>query len=225
MRPVPPTVIYRLRGKYERDLPPQPTMPQIELRSVAGHVERVSAPPDSPEYQRWLEEMERWEMECKRLRDLHAQQILEFCYDYACVAWRREGEEEWQNEPPAGWDVDQVYRRHGLETTGNRRLEFILHEVLSTPEMMEAVQRAMFPVGEADMSPVSPQEVEEAQAFFRAGGKDTARLGETGRHRAGTTQRAHKHAVPGVSDGAGVGSLRRRLVSLFTHGKSHDDGV
>lgn len=217
VRPIPPIAMARLLGRQSALLPPEPPLPKVMVRSIAGHEEEVAASPDTPEYQKWLVEVEQWEQKCKELR---AQIELEnqlFCYDYAIVAWRRIGTEEWQYEPDETYAVPTAYARHGISTSNDRRVEFIVNELLTQVEYLEQIQRAMYPSVdyESNPAPIEEQEVADMMRLFRNSPEERKdrRMGGDGSRRGEHQNEPACHGDVGCEK---VGKRPRFLVRLFS---------
>ncbi len=150
-RPVPPFVYIRIAAKY-REPPP----PMVEVKSVAGHTERVVAAEGSEEWAKWREEVLRIEQEREAAREA-------FAIDYGVIAWKREGEEEWQTEPPDDWEFPEILKAYGLEPAPRKRVDYIRLEVLADPESAARVMTVIY----GGASPLTEEEVGAAEDLFR----------------------------------------------------------
>ncbi len=135
---------YALAKLAQIDLPPEP---KIEVKTVAG-VELVRAPEDSEEYRAWRAEMDR------RLREVQERQTL-FSISYGVQKWKLPGE-EWTDQPPADWALDPALAEMG---TGDRRLDYILFELLALPGDFAIVMGAL--------SGVTEEDIRAAESLFR----------------------------------------------------------
>lgn len=150
-RPVPPYAYVRVGAAYRE--PPPPT---VEVKSAAGHTERVLAAEGSPEWQAWREEVERIEQE-----RMNAQRA--FAFDYGVVAWRREDEEEWQTEPPDDWEFPDWLKEYGIIPAPRKRADYIRMEVLADPESAAKVMTVIY----GGVAALSEEEVGAAEDLFR----------------------------------------------------------
>jgi hypothetical protein len=164
--------------------------------NLTGHEETVEALPETKEYDAYLYEMMLWEEECRRIREDLALSETDFSYDYAILGWREMGSEEWKSEAPDDWQPSGAYGRHGVELSDIRRLTFIFDELLDTADKMDAVREVAFPVGDADTSPITEEEVRAVLDTFPVGSTGdggsvggTARAGRGGHQDVGVRKR------------------------------------
>lgn len=214
--PVPPTASYRWK-KQKVELPPKPPRPMSEYESLAGHTEIVPSLPGSDDYNRWVEAMVTWGAECEAALEDRAGEMSEFAFDYAVLAWRLAGSDEaWSKEPPKGWKPSEAYERHGVELSGNMRLEFILNELLCVKSHLDAVNAIMYPDElnpERDTSPITGEEVSAALASFQSGDeipRATGGMGGRSRGRRGRSKHQDVESGPRVVNSQKAGHTRPR---------------
>ncbi len=181
VRSVPPYVGQQMFYRSQQALPPEPERPRVEAKSVAGHVEEMPAPEDSPEWQAWQEARRLWYAECARVTEEQNLRNADFTLDYAVVEWRPPVsrwrrlswlmarlaglDPGWRSEPPKGWTLPAVLGRHGLgEESDNLRLDFIRCVLVATVEDMERLTD----VAVGRVAPLREEEVDAAFAGFPA---------------------------------------------------------
>jgi len=181
VRSVPPYVGQQMFYRTQQALPPEPKRPRVEAKSIAGHVEEMPAPEDSPEWKAWQEQRRLWYADCARVTEEQNLRNADFTLDYAVVEWRppstrwrrlswwlaRLGgfDPGWQSEPPDGWILPAVLARHGLDTgSGNLRLDFIRCVLVATVEDMERLTE----VAIGRTASLREEEVDAAFAGFPA---------------------------------------------------------
>ena len=135
---------------------PKPAMPKVKVHSVAGHDELKDAPTDSPEWEEYSRQTQ--------ARDKQIQQAQsDFMYDYAVEAWSWDDGATWLTEPPDDWTFPEVFKRHGLLPSTNRRVDYIRLELITSNVDVELLFRDALESTE----PISNAEVSAASAGFR----------------------------------------------------------
>ncbi|MEM2478357.1 MAG: hypothetical protein QXF13_05015 [Thermoproteota archaeon] len=129
------------------DQVPMPEPPYEEIVTAAGVVERKPARPGTPEYEAYARKLQEAAAERERRQLIAA-------VDAAVVAWKVG--DEWVREPPDDWQLPEPFAT--TSGTGNRRVDYILHELLLTPEDLERVTSLS--------RPVSDQQIQEARRLF-----------------------------------------------------------
>lgn len=179
VRPVPPYVGQQMFFRSQQAMPPEPKRPRVEAQSVAGHVEEMPAPEDSPEWKAWQEARRLWYAECAQVTEEQNLRNADFTLDYAVVEWRPPATRRrrlswslarfvgldpgWQSEPPDGWLLPAVLGRHGLgDISANLRLDFIRCVLVATVEDMERLTN----VAIGRVAPLREEEVDAAFAGF-----------------------------------------------------------
>ncbi|WP_347245703.1 hypothetical protein [Thermogutta sp.] len=123
-----------------------PKEPLVEVKTVAG-IERVPALQGSPErlqYERELEDA------------LAAQERARLCFavNYGVVEWK-DGRVT-RTQPPDDWELDPLL---GNISTGNRRVDYILFELLTAPDDLTTAIKMI--TGE-----VSEEEIKASERLF-----------------------------------------------------------
>lgn len=168
-RPVPPYAIAQAWSSL-RDPPP----PTQEIESAAGHTEKVRVDEDSPEFDRYVQQL-------GEVRQLRAQRMQDLTLDYGIVDWlppppdgvlgvivkalRTLGIKRWRDEPPQGWKIPERLERYGVGEYIDRRLTYIHVELLQTRADLQRVYAHIGPRGAAGA--LENEEVEAAEASFR----------------------------------------------------------
>jgi len=126
-----------------------PEPPTVEVKTVAG-TETVRARPGMPEY-------DEYQSQVAAMMETVARRQTWFAISYGVYQWKTK-DGEWQSEPPPDWELDPMIATIGGDT-GDRRLNFILYEVLADPGDLTAVSQAVSGIREED--------IEAAEALFR----------------------------------------------------------
>lgn len=123
--------------------------PPLEVVETVAGTEVQAARPGSPEYEKYLEELDRARQELQNAQYVAA-------LNAGVVAWSFDGE-SWESEPPEDWQLDPVF---AVSSTGDRRADYLLHEILVDSRDLAAV---------ADAIREEPSEasIEEAKKLFR----------------------------------------------------------
>jgi len=152
VRRVPPFAVLQITG---RSTPPP--VPVVEIETAAGR-ERVRAQPGTPEWERYVEEVERYNRETNAA-------VQAFVSDYGVEAWQypNDSPDVWHTEPPDDWTVPEVLHRHGLASSGIRRVDYINYELLADAADYVAFMAAAL----GETAPLAPEEVEAALRGFR----------------------------------------------------------
>ena len=149
LRPIPPH--HRRQLDVSSELPEEPELPQKEVKSVDGHVERMPAAEGDPEYEAWLQAHRKWLGECavarKRLYELGFLERL----DYAIVGWILPGPLQsirrllglWSRNAPRAWEAHPALKRVPMLS---RRTLYITGEVLTVDADYDVVTDAAFPL-------------------------------------------------------------------------------
>ncbi len=153
-RLVPPHAVAQVGAQF-----PEPAVPKIAVKSVAGHSELVTAPDDSPEWQAYVKAAEEHK---QKARDAEA----DFTYDYGIEAWKS-GSGEWQTEPPADWICPSILEEYGIRPSKRRRADYIRYEILLTNEDISNVLEDVL----GKSAPITNQEVDAALGGFRGDAK------------------------------------------------------
>ena len=223
--PVPPHASFRW-VKSHVQYPDKPPKPVVEMRSpllsADAPPEIATALPDTPEWDAWMVALREWQDQCDKIRESKADEEMEFSLDYAIVDWRKKGTDDpWCAEPGADWEPRAALLRHNVDVSDDRRLAFIHYELLAQSENYNLVTRAAFPQGEADMSPVTEEEVSAALGSFRVGSGVPGESGSVGAASgsAGPRGQTTHQDVPirqGNAAGGRKTNLARRLVYLVS---------
>jgi len=223
--PVPPHASFKWVKAHVK-YPDKPPKPMVEMRSPLlppdAPAESAPALPDTPEWDAWMLELQNWQEQCDKVREAKADEEMEFSLDYAVMDWRKSGTEDpWQSEPAADWEPRSALERHGVDVGDNRRLAFIHYELLAQPENYDLIVYAAFPKGEADMSPITEEEVNAALGNFRTGSgvsRESRNMGTTPEAARPKGQAAHQNVSIRQGDATGrrKANLARRLVFLVS---------
>lgn len=143
------------------------------MKSAAGHVEKVTADEDSPEFRAWVEE-------ARSVERVRAQRMMELSLDYGVVSWllplpeglrgsiiralRHLGIKNWRKEPPRGWEIPERLARYGVSEYYDRRLTYLQLEILVTTEDLETLYRAVGSLGRR--GELTDEEVQAAERSF-----------------------------------------------------------
>jgi len=198
----------------------------VEMRSpllpADAPPETAPALPETPEWDEWMLALQKWQEACDRVRESKADEEMEFSLDYAIVDWRKkETDDPWCEEPDADWEPRAALLKYNVDVSDDRRLLFIRYELLAQPENYDRVAQAAFPQGEADMSPVTEEEVSAALGSFRTGGGVSGEPGSVGTaselaRPGGQTSNQDVSIRQGDALGGRKANLARRLVYLVS---------
>jgi len=156
-----------LLGAISSRLPLPPVYPRLKLESPAGGSEEAPALPESPEYIEYRRKQREW-------NQLRADKLGDFTLDYCVVAWRFNDDEEWQTEPPEGWEIDPILKSWGLANLGeNRRVAFIKQELVLTDGDLEMLDRVA-----DEKSLLTKEEVLQAMVPFDSSDEDAQSTGQ-----------------------------------------------
>ncbi len=135
-----------------------PPLPTVGQKSAAGHTEYHAAEIGSPGWLKYDEE--RLAIQKQRV---YASRALD--YDYGVLKWAYEIADgvlaDWVSEPPEGWQFPKALAKHGVESTDDRRTDYIAFELLADAADHDAFQRAI-----GDKAELTPSEVEDALRSF-----------------------------------------------------------
>ena len=152
----------------------QPDPPKIKVHSVAGHDELKDAPTDSPEWAEYAHLAQEVDRKIEQARS-------DFLYDYAIEAWSWDDGVNWLTDAPQEWKFPEVFLRHGIQPSDNRRVDYIRYELITD----NADVAVLFQDALGNTAPITDAEVNAASAGFRP---DDAR-GATARGKAQWYQR------------------------------------
>lgn len=133
-----------------------PAPPKVGIKSAAGHTEYKDAPQDSPEWAAYSEQVSQLSAQIQERKS-------DFTFDYAVEAWSWDDGNTWQTEPPDSWQFPEIFKRHGLKPSENKRVDYIRYKLLILNEDMAIVQGDA--LGQA--MPITNQEVGAALGGFR----------------------------------------------------------
>lgn len=164
LRPVPPYVLMKAAQKL-----PLPDVPTKTVSTPAGEQE-VTVGVDTPEYKAFAEEME-------EIQNERFEQHLEMTLNYGVKRWRLKPQNilhrafallglgyQWEDEPPGGWEMPEAFR-DAVESTGDRRLDYILLMILADTEDFSKVMSQL----QDTSQDLTTEEVETAEGSFRGG--------------------------------------------------------
>lgn len=223
VRTVPPHASFRWQMVHLQypEKPKKPT--KLYTSKLTSHSEEIDALPETEEYDAYIDALADWEEECVRIRNDVAVAEMDFSYDYAVVAFRYKGNEEWLVEPPEEWEPSSAYSRHGVELDESRRITFIFDELLDTNSKMDAVRLLAFPQGDLSTAPIEDEEVSAVLSTFQGRG------GSAARNMGGVREASGVRHQDVTIRGRDASSRRQRhnsgwLVQLFTRCKNSDGG-
>lgn len=153
-RLVPPHAVAQVGAQF-----PEPVIPKIAVKSVAGHSEMVAAPDDSPEWQAYVQAS-------NERRQKASDAEADFTYDYGVEAWQN-GSGEWQTEPPSDWIFPPIMERYGLKPGKSRRADYIRYQLLLSNDDISAVLKDAL----GATAPIKNSEVDAASGGFRTDAK------------------------------------------------------
>ncbi len=131
-----------------------PPMATVGQATADGRTEYHPAAIGSPQ---WAEyEEKRLAIQKQRV---YASRALD--YDYGVISWSYDDGALECSEPPKGWVFPKALAKHGVESTGDRRTDYIAFELLADASDHDAFQRAI-----GDKAELTPSEVEAAMASF-----------------------------------------------------------
>lgn len=206
IRPMSTHVYQSFSGREEAKLEKAPLVPIVKQKSIAGHKEEVPAGEGTPEYDAWAVQMDAWSEKDKKARAAINIAWAGLVYDYGIVKWDLGA--GWCEEAPDEWTYAPALLRAGLEPSDNRRLDYILLEVVIVPTDYYGVLRAI----QQAAAPITQEEVEAQMAGFRA--RRAAAAAARNRHQAvslprgGGSRRGSWHPARWV--GRTIKSLTRR---------------
>lgn len=180
VRPVPPHVEALFNAGVRESIPQEPKPPTTAVTMADGHVE-LDVVTSGPEFDAYQAALVAWE---DARNDVVVEAYVGYDVlrrDYAVVEWLdypRSGEPEpvWRRGIPDKWLFPDALRRAGVKTCGNRRVDFIGIELLTTAADVAAVEQ----VATGEMATITDQEAARVRASFRTG---------RGRKRDGATAR------------------------------------
>lgn len=214
VRAVGPHIHRHFRAKMDADIPPAPERPTKDVETKDGRIEQVEVGRDDERYAAWIEALEEWEAERLRTRTEYAMNWNDLVEDYAVVAWRWRGADEWIDQPPDGWEHSEALTRAGLPSSGNRRLDYIREEVL---------------VGTGDIGDLWDASIvtdlEEAEVQLHLDGFPPIAIGGRGNTTESTADDGaiHEYVSHRSGDGTRCRSFIGRLVCAIT-GRTGSDG-
>lgn len=153
-RLVPPHAVAQVGAQF-----PEPAIPKIPIKSVAGHTEMVTAPDDSPEWQAYV-------MASNERKQKAQDAEADFTYDYGIEAWKN-GTGEWQTEPPADWAYPSILEEYGIRPSTRKRANYIRYQILLTNEDISTVLEDAL----GKTAPITNAEVEAASGGFQPDAK------------------------------------------------------
>jgi hypothetical protein len=170
-RPMPTHVFQQFVGREEAQRDPMPEVPVIrnEMKSAAGGTEVITRTIEEgdPGYAEWEAEMDAWTERNREATQEANLRWIALSLDYGITEWCLSGSDEWAFEPPDDWEFPAALARGGLEPSDNRRLDYILLEVIPVPsdyvDVLEAIRAAF--------NPITEEEVESQMAGFRPAGE------------------------------------------------------
>jgi hypothetical protein len=133
---------------------PDPEMPVIKIKTVAGEESKLASPgsPEWTEYEKELREIQMQRVRASRALD----------YDFGVIEWFPAAEGfDWISEPPDDWKFPVELSRHGVQSSGGRRADFIAFELLADPADHAEFQRAI-----GDAAPLTEAEVQASLDGF-----------------------------------------------------------
>lgn len=133
-----------------------PAPPKVKIHSVAGHDEIKDAPTDSPEWEEYARQLQEIERKIEQARN-------DFMYDYSVEAWSWDDGKTWLMDAPVDWVFPDVFVRHGIKPSDNRRVDYIRYELVTSNEDMAI----LFADALDNAKPITDAEVSAASAGFR----------------------------------------------------------
>ena len=149
---------------------PTPAPPKVGYKSAAGHTEYKDAPQDSPEFQKWADEIRGVDKRITALKD-------SFTYGYAIEAWSWDEGATWLTEPPDDWQFPKQLEDFGIHPGPSRRSDYIRYEILKINDDIGAVLDDAL----GRTAPITNPEVDAALSGFR--GDVPRRLAARGRRK------------------------------------------
>jgi hypothetical protein len=178
-----------------------------------GHEETVRALPESKEWKRYMVELAEWQAKSAQLRASTMLDEMAFSHDYAVIAWRQKGTEDWIYNVPDDWEPDESFDRHGVDIAGDeKRILWIRLELMEFQQDIEALNSLAFPDrGDRALTPVTDKEVRAVLGSFQpdVGSAGGSVGGNTGARRG---RQDRDVSVRGRDDGGRFARWARRLV-------------
>jgi hypothetical protein len=150
-RQIPSYASLQVSAQFKR-----PDAPKIKVHSVAGHDELKDAPTDSPEWAEYSKQVREIDKQIERAQS-------DFLYDYAVESWSCDGGKTWVSDAPPDWKFPDVFIRHGIQPSDNRRVDYIRYELITSNEDVGA----LFDDALGNTAPITDQEVSAALGGFR----------------------------------------------------------
>ena len=164
VRPVPPHVIIQFNRNVAKALPPEPHPPTRTVKMADGHVEQDTVPEGAPEWKEYESARAEWKKACddKLVTANDEYNVLQ--RDYAIIEWSFDGE-HWQKDVPELWEFPEACVRAGIEPCGNRRVDYIGIELLTTTDDWAAVRDA----ADGITAQITDEEAARVRALFQTG--------------------------------------------------------
>ncbi len=196
-RAVPPHVTALFNAGVRESIPPEPKPPTRLVTMADGHTE-----PDvitsGPEFDVYQTALVAWE-------DARNDTVVEAYVgydvlqrDYAVVEWGWTGD-LWRRDVPDDWQFPDALARAGVKSCGNRRVDFIGIELLTTAGDVAALEA----IATGDTATVTDQEAARVRASFRPG---RGRKRDRPTARGGIFRRLARALSRRDGGGAGVGA-------------------
>ena len=168
VRPVPPHVVIQFNKNVTKALPPEPKPPTKTVKMADGHVEQDTIAEGSPEWDTYQAARDRWEQACEAVIADKNDEYNVLQRDYAIIEWSFDGV-LWLTDVPEDWQFPEACVRAGIEPCGNRRVDYIGIELLTTTDDWLAVRQ----VADGATAPITDEEAGAVRAGFRPGDRRT----------------------------------------------------
>lgn len=198
VRPVPPHVVIQFNKGVTKELPPEPKPPTRTVKMADGHVEQDTVSEDSPEWAAYQAAHDDWEQACETVIADKNDEYNVLQRDYAIIEWSFDGV-LWLVNVPKDWEFPEACARAGIEPCGNRRVDYIGIELLTTTDDWLAVRE----VAEGMTATITDQEAGAVRAGFRPGDRRTR---HTSAKKQGWLRRLALTLSRGNASGEGVGA-------------------
>lgn len=166
VRPMPPHVTMQFNRNVSKALPPEPKPPRKSVKMADGHVEE-DAITEGPEWDAYQEARAEWKAACESVIVDANDDYNILQRDYSIIEWSFNGE-HWQTDVPDAWEYPPALERGGVKPCGNKRVDFIGIELLTTGEDWTAARGVA-----ENTANITDEEAGAVRAGFRTGNRRT----------------------------------------------------